>query len=180
MSNKLTLKYKNHSCVNKFMRVWKVIFLYVTYALEDKINFLPSDIWSLIQDSDYKNKVIQRRFLNCIRAIKFLQLESDLTLEKLKRVHTIIMHQEKHPNGKDVLIREYRKTPASAGFKMFAPASAAEMLINDAFCRYYSPNDNPISAATKLFADVINIHPFEDGNGRLCQVLISQVHVQSS
>ena len=72
---------------------------------------------------------------------------------------------------KTVLIGEYRKTPAFAGFKMFAPASAIKMLMNNALRRYYSSDDDPISAATKLFADVINIYPFEDGNGRLCQVM---------
>ena len=95
-------------------------------------------------------------------------LEPNLTPEKLKRVHSMIMQQEKHPNGKDVLIREYRKTPAFAGFKMFALASAIKRLMNDALHRYYSSDDDPIYAATKLFADMINIHPFEDGNGRLC------------
>ena len=39
-------------------------------------------------------------------------------------------------------------------------------------------NDDPISAAVKLFADVINIHPFEDENGRLCQVMLSHVLMQ--
>ena len=45
--------------------------------------------------------------------------------------------------------------------------------------RYYSSDDDPISATVKLFADVINIHPFEDGNGRLCRVILSHVLVQS-
>ena len=88
------------------------------------------------------------------------------------------MHKEKHPNGKDVLIREYRKTPVFAGFKTFAPVSTIEMLMNNALHRYYSSNDDPISAAVKLFAGVINIHPFEDGNGRLCRVMLSHVLVQ--
>ena len=34
--------------------------------------------------------------------------------------------------------------------------------MSDALDRYYSYDDDPISAATNLFADVINIHPFED------------------
>ena len=51
------------------------------------------------------------------------------------------------------------------------------MLMNNALHRYYSSNDDPISAAVKLFADVINIHPFEE-NGRLCRVILSHVLVQ--
>ena len=102
------------------MRGWMMMFLYGTYVLEGEINFPPSEIWSLIQDSEYKNKVIKRRLVNLIRAVKLLQLEPTLTPEKLKRVHNMIMQQEKHLNGKDVLIGEYRKTLAFAGFKMFA------------------------------------------------------------
>ena len=62
---------------------------------------------------------------------------------------------------------------------MFALASAIERLMKDALRRYYSSDDDPISAATKLFADVINIYPIEEGNGRLCRVKLSHVLVQS-
>ena len=112
----------------------------------------------------------QRRLVNLISAVEYLQQKPNLTPEKLKRVHTLIMQQEKHPNGKDVLIKEYRKKPAFAGFTMFAPASAIKVLVNDALQRYY--DDDPISAATKLFAKLINIHPFEDRNKRLCRVIL--------
>ena len=54
------------------------------------------------------------------------------------------------------------------------------MLINNALSRYYSSNDDdPIYAATKLLADLIEIHLFEDGNKRLCQIMLSHVLVQS-
>ena len=42
---RLTLKYK-----------WKVIFSYGTYMLEGEINFPPSEIWSLIQESEYNEQ----------------------------------------------------------------------------------------------------------------------------
>ena len=100
----LTSKYKNHRYVEDFMRDWKVIFSYGTYVLEGEINFPPSDIWS-----NSENKVIQRRLVNLISAVEYLQQKPDLTPEKLKRVHTLIMQQEKHPNGKDVLIGECRR-----------------------------------------------------------------------
>ena len=118
-----------------------------------------------------------------MKALKFLQLEPKrpLTLEKLKRVHKMIMHQEKHPNGKDMLIRGYRKTPVFAGLKTFSPVSAIKVLMNDVLHRHYSSNDDDsISAVVKLFADMINTHPFEDENGRLCQVMLPHVLVQAS
>ena len=38
---KLTLKYKNRSYVEDFMREWRVIFSYDTYMLERESNFPP-------------------------------------------------------------------------------------------------------------------------------------------
>ena len=53
---RLTLKYKNHPYVDEFMREWMVMFSYGTYILEGEIdpNFSSSEIWGLIQDSEYK------------------------------------------------------------------------------------------------------------------------------
>ena len=53
---RLTSKYKNHPYVDEFMREWMVMFSYGTYILEGEIdpNFSSSEIWSLIQDSEYK------------------------------------------------------------------------------------------------------------------------------
>ena len=63
--NSLTLKYKNHPYVGDFMRDWKVIFSYGTYALEDQIDLPPTDICS--NSEDYK--VIQRRPVNIVKLV---------------------------------------------------------------------------------------------------------------
>ena len=33
-------------------------------------------------------------------------------------------------------------------------------------------------AATNLFGNIINIHPFEDGNGRICHLILDHVLIQ--
>ena len=33
-------------------------------------------------------------------------------------------------------------------------------------------------AATNLFENIINIHPFEDGNGRICRLILAHVLIQ--
>ena len=35
--------------------------------------------------------------------------------------------------------------------------------------------DDPIMAATNLFGNITNIHPFEDGNGRVFRLILAQV-----
>ena len=184
---RLTSKRKDHPYVDEFMKECMVMFAYGTYVSEGEIdpNFSSSETWNLMQNPECElsdgDKSIRRRLVNCMNALKYLQLEpkEPLTVSHIKHMHKMIMHKEKHKNGKDVLVGEYRKTPVFAGFKMFAPVSAIERLMNDALRRYYSSDDDPISVAANLFSDVINIHPFEDGNGRLCRVILSHVLVQS-
>ena len=38
--------------------------------------------------------------------------------------------------------------------------------------------DDPIMAATDLFGNIINIHLFEDGNGRICRLILAHGLIQ--
>ena len=38
--------------------------------------------------------------------------------------------------------------------------------------------DDLILAATKLLGDIINMHPFEDGKGRICCLILAHVLIQ--
>ena len=38
--------------------------------------------------------------------------------------------------------------------------------------------DDLIMAATNLFGNIINTHPFEDGNGRICRLILAHVLIQ--
>ena len=78
-----------------------------------------------------------------------------------------------------MLLGEYRKGAVFAGSKSFAPSGAIERLMNDTVCRYYSYGDDPIIVAANLFMDLINIHPFEDGNGRTCRLILGHVLMQN-
>ena len=58
--------------------------------------------------------------------------------------------------------------PAFAGYVIFAPASLIERYMKDAIFRFHeTKKDDLIMTATNLFGNIINIHPFEDGNGRI-------------
>ena len=84
-------------------------------------------------------------------------------------------------DGKDILAGEYRKSPVFVDYRIFPPGDTIGRLVDDAPYRYYHPDDTTIDlilAAANLFLDLINIHPFEDGNGRLCRMILSQVLIQ--
>ena len=82
-------------------------------------------------------------------------------------------------NGKDVLAREYRKSPVFASHHIFAPAGYIERYTKDSIFRFHeTKKDDPIVTTTNLFGNIINIHPFEDENGRICRLFLARVLIQ--
>ena len=80
---------------------------------------------------------------------------------------------------KDVLAGEYRKLRAFAGFHIFAPAGHIEGYMEDVILRSHEiKKDDLIMAATNLFGKIINIHPFEDGNRRICPLVLAHILIQ--
>ena len=61
------------------MREWMVMFSYSLNILEGEIdpNFSFSEMWGLIQDSEYKPSESKGSLLIAWRALEFLQLERD-------------------------------------------------------------------------------------------------------
>ena len=65
-------------------------------------------------------------------------------------------------------VGEYRKSPVFAGYHIFAPVGHIDRYVEDAIFRFRETKKyDPIMAVTNLFGNIINIHPFEDGNGRI-------------
>ena len=51
--------------------------------------------------------------------------------------------------------------------------------MEDTIFRFYETKKNDlIMAATNLFGNIINIHQFEDGNGRICRLILAHVLIQ--
>ena len=77
------------------------------------------------------------------------------------------------------MVGEYRKSPAFAGYHIFRPASLIERYMEDTILKFYeTKKDDPIMAATNLFGNIINTHPFEDRNGRICCLILAHVLMQ--
>ena len=90
------------------------------------------------------------------------------------------MDQEKHQNGKDVLVGEYRKLSVFAGYHdVFAPAGFIERYMEGAIFRFYkTKKDDLIMATANFFGNIITTHPFEDENGRICRLILAHVLMQ--
>ena len=81
---------------------------------------------------------------------------------------------------KGVLMGQYRKSPAFAGYHIFEPAGYIERYMDDAVFRFHeTKKDYLIMAATNVFENIINIHLFEDGNGRICCLVLAHLLIQT-
>ena len=97
-----------------------------------------------------------------------------MSTEIIKQTQKIMMEDEK-----DVLAREYRNSPVFSGYHTFAPAGYIERYMEGAVFRFpETKKDYLIMAATNLFWNVINIRPFEDGNRRICLLILAHVLMQ--
>ena len=153
------------------------MFIYGTYALEGEADskFSLSNIWNLFQKPNNTSNFC-RQMINCRKAWNYQQKTSDLPLntETIKQTHKTMM------DGEDILVGKYRKSPVFAGCHVFALASYIERYMEDPIVRFHeTKNDDPIMAATNLFGNTINIHPFEDGNGRICCLILAHVLIQA-
>ena len=152
------------------------MFVYGTYVLEGEADskFSLSDIWNLFQKPNNTSNFF-RQMINCMKAWNYLQKTSDLPLntEIIRQTHKIMV------DGEDVLVGECRKSPAFSGSHIFAQDGYIERYMEDAIFRFHeTKKDYPIMATKNLFGNIINIHPFEDGNGRICHLILAHVLIQ--
>ena len=114
------------------------MFVYGTCVLEGAVDvkFSLDDIWKLFQEDPLPNNASNfcRQMINCMRAWNYLQKTSDLPLNTkiIRQAHGLMMEDEK-----DVLVGEYRKSPAFADYHIFAPASHIERYMEDAIFKFY-------------------------------------------
>ena len=173
-------QYENHPYVEEFTKKRNVMLVYGTYVLEGEVHakFYLGYIWNLFQEDTLPNNEsnLSRQMINCMKSWNYVQKTLDLPLntEIIKKAHALMMEDEK-----DVLAGEYRKSPAFAGYHIFAPASYIERYMEDAIFKFYeTKKGNPIMAATNLFGNIINTHPFEEVNGRIGRLILAHVLIQ--
>ena len=150
---------KDHPLKDDFMKHWTARFMAETYRLEGEI-----------LDPEC-----------CQNAMEHLALAeplgdqtmTELSTAAIKKTHALLLPQ---------YVGNYRTKEAYAGYHMFDPASTIAYGMEAAVAKFNKADGNPILAASQLFLDVINIHPFPDGNGRLCRLLLSWalVHLNCS
>ena len=174
---RLNAQYQNHLYTEEFTEERSVMSVYGTYVLEGDADakFYLNDIWKLFQEDPLRSNASNfwKQMKNCMKAWDYLQKRSDLPLntEIIRQAHGLMMEDEK-----DVLVGKYRKSPVFAGYHIFPRASLIEKYMESAIFRFHeTKKDDLIMAATNFFGSIINIHPFEDGNGRICPLILAHI-----
>ena len=97
-----------------------------------------------------------------------------LDADKICRLHKILMHSSVDEMGQPIKAGEIRNTGAFTSGHTYPDASRERL--EHAVQKYYESMERKehflVSAAT-LFYEVIQAHPFQDGNGRLCRLLLN-------
>ena len=178
---KIHKEYLNYAINTKIIHMLKdlqksvMLCLYIEHEADAKFSL--NDIWNLFQGDTLPNNAINfcRQMINCMKAWDYLQKTGVLlSTEIIKQTHGLMMEDEE-----DVLAEEYKKSPVFAGYHAFTSAGYVERYMEGATFRFHETKKvNPIMAATNLFGNIINIHPFEDGNGRIYRLILAHVLIQ--
>jgi fido (protein-threonine AMPylation protein) len=97
-----------------------------------------------------------------------------LTADYVCQLHKVLMLHSSDENGDPLPVGEIRTCAAYTSGHIYPAASkeGLEMAIN----KYHHCLDKKyhfLVCATVLFYEVIQVHPFQDGNGRLCRILLN-------
>ena len=135
---KLNAQYENHLYVEEFTKDCNVMFAYGTYVLEGGADAKCSlgDIWNLIQGGTLPSNASNfcRQMIDCMKTWNYLQkiLCLPLKTDIIKQAHGLMMEDEK-----GVLVGEYRKSPAFAGYHIFALAGHIQRYVEHAIFRFH-------------------------------------------
>lgn len=140
--------------------------------------------WDAEGGRDQGIKSSDRQLYQTARAAIFLLVDnrdSPLSLDLIVETYRIMMsgsyNEDKNRHRTVLVVDRVRngKEEVNAGWYQFVPASAVEVCVKRIAAYYNSHRSDmhPIAAATYLFYEMITVHPFMNGNGRLCRLLLA-------
>jgi fido (protein-threonine AMPylation protein) len=119
------------------------------------------------------------QLLQHLRALKYLCYDCQpgkqpLTPEMVKTTHKLLMSGATSSDGTLVSAGDYRTTPAHSGAgRVYPNANGIEKSVTKILAAFNAGlnSGKPWEVAAQLMYDIVALHPFEDGNGRLCHLL---------
>jgi Fic/DOC family len=142
--------------------------------------------WDAEGGRDSSSPSSERQLYQCAQAAKYLLVENvnaPLSAELMVRTHEIMMAGSVNRDRRGVapvVVGRVRQDPSedvNAGWYQFLPsravARAVDHLVSEYNDKASSGTEHPVPLATYLFYELITIHPFGNGNGRLCRLFLA-------
>ena len=127
-----------------------------------------------------KHRKTMRQLAQHMKAFKVLckneaVLSPPLTDVLVKRTHQVLMDGLKTEDGKPISSGEYRQGPVHAGPYSFPShdciPSGMKKILAEYNKKAADPSHDIYDLASWLLLKFVTLHPFEDGNGRMCRLL---------
>jgi len=135
-------------------------------------------------DGDNKNGQANKfQMVQHLRAYKYLcskeSLEKPLTIDIIKETHKQLLDESIDDSGQKVSCGSYRTTNVCAENHQYPKPDCIEKQMDRIVDEFNNSSDHFLLRAAKLFFETIDIHPFINGNGRLCRLLIAYALMKS-
>jgi len=135
-------------------------------------------------DGDEEQLIVnESQMVQHLRAYKYLcsdeSLNEPLTVEKVKKTHLFLLTGAIDEKQEKVLCGAYRTEMAYANNYQFPHPSCIEKQMARIVKEFNESNDHFILRAAKLFYETLSLHPFINGNGRLCRLLFAYALMKS-
>ena len=183
--------------ISRYTKKMAIQLVWLTNMLEDtlpkglskkKVESILSDIYDRAgDDCSWQQCTIAMEqpglyyLVQHLRAFKFLCQKSEegcsfpeLSEYLIQHVHEIMMQGQKNEQGLTIRAGTYRTNAVCAGSHLFpSPKCITESMTrivkeyNDRFSNVH----DPFELASWLYFNIVSLHPFEDGNGRLSRLL---------
>lgn len=125
-------------------------------------------------DRKSKQQLIQHMKAYCRLCETAITRGEELSVDLIKETHKLLMDGLKN-DGRVVTAGAYREGPVSADDHNFPDHTIVPDKMDKIVAEYNTkcskPDHDPYQLASWLLFEVISLHPFEDGNGRLCRLL---------
>jgi len=154
-------------------------FVYNTNAIEGSI-VSKNEVHDILEGkSAVKNDEIETK--NVAKAVEFIRdTKEDLSLDLIKKIHKLCFNGSRHFAGKlrdvDVVIEDSNGKIVHSG----TPVPHLDFALKE-YISWYKKNKNkfkPLILAALVHNQFENIHPFQDGNGRVGRLLLNFILIQ--
>jgi len=167
ISNKLEGTIPTGACQQ---RTYKLLQDFLKNPYSVKIESWPADCHK-------EGQVNESQITQHLLAYKYLcskeSLENPLTVDKIKKSHELLLKESVDENDQKVLCGSYRVQNAFAGNHQYPKPECIGKQMERIVDEFNNSSDHFLLRAAKLFYETISLHPFIDGNGRLCRLLIA-------